>query len=275
LFFTCRADARGAAWEKSVVRYDMSKVIVERPRQRFPLRNGSEYPRGHLENRWAPSLEDAPRIESMGGTYKTKWLNENLQPLVRFLRSRVGRRWDDVHSEIAERISCRSAAQKHVLDHLRDYVVLHDVRISGNAAEVRGPYGYLKLESWGSRSSFYVHPDTGVLCLAPNASRKRRAEAAVDPDRLVVSRDRELRRLEGIWYEIAVAPIPRDPFARAASFDVVERTALDGRAYDRGGATNILWRTGRYAASKRQLNKREVARAGLRAPSTEKVRGQR
>jgi hypothetical protein len=87
----------------------MSKVIVERPRLRFPLRNGSAYPRGHLENRWAPDFENAPRIESMGGTYREKWLNENLQPLVRFLRSHVGRRWDDVYSEIAARISCRSA----------------------------------------------------------------------------------------------------------------------------------------------------------------------
>jgi hypothetical protein len=211
----------------------------------------------------------------MRGTYAKKSLNENLQPLVRFLRSRVGRRWDDVHSEIAERISCRSAVQKHVLDHLRDYVLLHDVRISGNAVEALGPYGYLKIVSRGPRSRFYVHPDTGVLCLAPTVPRKRRAEAAVDPDRLVVSRDRELRRLEGIWYEIAVTPIPRDPFARAACFDVVEQTVLDGRAYERGGATNVLWRTGRYAASKRQLNKREVVRAGLRAPSTEKARGQR
>jgi hypothetical protein len=262
----------GTAREKCVVRSDMSKVIVERPRMRFPLRNGSAYPRGRLENRWAPNLEDAPLVESMGGTYRQKWLNENLQPLVRFLRSRVGRRWDDVHSEIAERISCRSAVQKHVLDHLRQYVELHNIRLSGSAVEILGPYGYQKLESWGSNSAFYVHPETLALCVAPRKTRERRPRSSVDPDRRVVSRERELRRLESIWYEIAVAPIPRDPFARAACFDVVERTVLDGRAYDRGTGTNVLWRTGRYAASKRQLGKREIAREGLRESSTRKAR---
>ena len=186
---------------------------------------------GDLKNQWAPNLEEAPRIESMGGTYAHKRLNENLQPLVRFLRSRVGRPWDEVRSEIAAQISCKSAVQKHVLDHLRDYVV-QNVRIVGSTVE---PIQYRwpgRVESVGMRFSFYVDPDTRALRLAPPAPRKRRAKEEVDPDRRVLSRERELRRIEGIWYRIDVAPIPRDPSARAACFDVVERAALDGRAYD-------------------------------------------
>jgi len=245
------------------MRSDMSKVIVERPRLRFPLKNGSAYPRGQLENRWAPNFEDAPRTESMGRSYKEKWLNENLRPLVRFLRSRVGRRWDDVYSEIAARISCKSAVQKHVLDHLRDYVV-ENVRFAGDRVERIANRGYEPLLSYGMRFSFYVHPETRLLCLAPPGRRRRRKQHnRVDPDRRVLSHDRELRRIDRIWYAIDVAPLPTDPFARAGCFDVLERGPVGGRAYEIGMRTNVLWRTGRYAARKRQLGAREIARYGL------------
>jgi hypothetical protein len=241
----------------------MSKVIVERPRLRFPLKNGSAYPRGHLENRWAPDLEDAPRIESMGGSYKEKRLNENLRPLVRFLRSRVGRRWDDVYSEIAEQISCKSAVQRHVLDHLRDYVV-ENVHIVGGRVEHLAYRGYESLLSYGMRFSFYVHPETHLLCLAPPVPRKRRKEDVVDPNRCVLSDERELRCIDRIWYAIDVAPLPSDPFARTACFDVLDRGPVGGHANHAGMRTNVLWRTGRYAARKRQLGAREIARYRLR-----------
>jgi hypothetical protein len=201
----------------------------------------------------------------MGGAYKEKRLNENLQPLVRFLRSSVGRRWDDVHSEIAAQISCKSAVQKHVLDHLRDYVV-ENVRIVGATVQCVRSRWYRPLESIGMSFRFYVHPDTRELCLAPVVSRERRGKDKVDPDRRVLSRDRELRRIQGVWYEIEVVPIPRNPSARAGCFDVVERTTLDGGAYTDGARVNVLWRTARYAARKRQLSTREIIRRSLRRP---------
>lgn len=213
------------------MRSDMSKVIVERPRLRFPLKNGSAYPRGHLENMWAPHLEEAPRIESMGGRYAKKWLNENLRPLVRFLHSCVGRPWDDVYSEIAARISCRSAVQKHVLDHLREYVV-ENVCIEGETVTyIR--YTRDTLETFGMYFRFYVHPETRRLCLAPTATRKRSAKGAIDPNRRVLSRERELRCIQAVWYEVGLAPMPSDP-----------RTT--------------------YVVHKRQLGTKEIVRLGLR-----------
>jgi hypothetical protein len=244
------------------MRYDMSKVIVERPRLRFPLKNGSAYPRGHLKNQWAPNFEDAPRIESMGGTYAKKWLNENLQPLVRFLRSRVGRLWDDVHSEISERISCKSAVQKHVLDHLRGYVQEHPIMVDGVAMRVayRSQRPFLEpLVSYGMRFLFFVDPVSRALTLAPIASRKNRnRKNQPDPDRHVISREIELRRINGVWYEITVSTIPKDEVARARCFDVLERRLVLG---DRN---NDLWQSDRYAAKKRQLSTDEIVRHSLR-----------
>lgn len=244
------------------MRSDMSKVIVERPRLRFPLKNGSAYPRGHLENRWAPHLEDAPSTESMGGTYREKRLNENLQPLVRFLRSRVGKRWDEVHAEIAARISCKSAVQKHVLDHLHQYVVKH-VRLEGRTVKYLR-YKEEALASHGMRFRFYVHPRTRLLCLAPPAPpRKRRSTR--DPNRIVLSDELELRRIEGIWYEVEVAAI--GDCATVACFDVLERCAPAGAPFGAKAWKNVLWRTNRYAKRKRQLGTRELARYGLRGSS--------
>jgi hypothetical protein len=246
------------------MRSDMSKVIVERPRLRFPLKNGSAYPRGHLQNLWAPNLEDAPRIESMGGTYKKKCLNENLQPLVRFLRSRVGRPWDEVRSEIAAQISCQSAVQKHVLDHLRDYVV-QDVRIVGSTVEYIRYRWPGRLETVGMRFRFYVDPDTRALRLAPTAPRKRRRKNEADPDRRVLSRERELRRIQGIWYAIEVAPIPHGEGTPAPCFDVLERCAPAGPPFGAQASKNVLWRTNRYAKRKRQLGTRELVHYRLKA----------
>jgi hypothetical protein len=190
-----------------VMRHDMSKVIVERPRMRFPLKNGSAYPRGHLKNQWAPNLEDAPRIESMGGVYATKWLNENLQPLVRFLRSSVGRLWDDVHSEISERISCKSAVQKHVLDHLRGFVEEHPV-IRDGIVMYKDYRGYEPLVSYGMRFRFYVDPVSRALALAPLRPRKSRNRPLPDPNCRVISQEIELHRICGIWYELTLLPGP-------------------------------------------------------------------
>lgn len=155
------------------MRSDMSKVIVERPRLRFPLKNGSAYPRGRMKNRFASDLEDAPLTEAMGGVYREKRLNENLQPLVRFLRSRVGKHWNTVHSEISERLSVTSAVQKHVLDHLKDYVHLH-VKVAGRVVLFLEYGGWRKLESHGMHLRFYVHPKSHCLELAPLRARKKK-----------------------------------------------------------------------------------------------------
>ena len=80
--------------------------------------------------------------------------------------------------EIAAQISSKSAVQKHVLDHLRDYVV-ENVRIVGSSVQyIR--YQWQPLESPGMRFRFYVDPQTRKLCLAPVVSRKRRKKDAVN-----------------------------------------------------------------------------------------------
>jgi hypothetical protein len=121
--------------------------------------------------------EESPRIEAMSRGRGTKRLNENLAPLLRFLRRSVGRPWNAVHSEICAQISANSAVQKHVLDHVRQMVETNAVLIAGQPYE---PIAlgtrrdrYLPICSRRMRA-FYVCPHTGLLQLGDCSPRKRK-----------------------------------------------------------------------------------------------------
>lgn len=226
------------------MRYDMSEVIVERPRLRFPG-IGSAYPRAHLKNPWRNNLEDSPRIESMRGHYGDKWPSENLRPLVRFLRSNVGRPWNKVHAEIAARISCSSAVQKHVLDHLRGYVS-ERVWLEGKTVFAFERWGRPRpLTSIGMNFHFYVCPKSGLLKLAPMMKRKERYKQPQDPNRRALPNGIELRRIAGIWYEVKFEKL-------VAGLNVQNKVVEDHRC---------------FIAHKRQLNSREIVRYELEAAS--------
>lgn len=243
------------------MRADMAKVIVERPRRD----HAASYPRATLTaDAW--DLHSAPMRESMGRGYATKELNENLQPLQRYIARQVGRPWRLVHAEISRHLSVRSAVQKHVLDHLRE-IVVESVWWDGNEIFHADRFGGVRrLESMGSWRRYYVCPKSGVLRVAP--PRRKVVPARPDPNRRVIDITRELRRLSGVWFDVAVGEIPIAEDARIACFDVIERCPperprlFDWRNQLRGETRPptppILWQLGRYAVSKRQLSKREL-----------------
>lgn len=160
------------------MRSDMFKVIVERPRSGHKLRGETAQHERHLAKTEDP--ENLAHRISM--SMRDKNLNENLSPLKKFLASCVGRRWDDVFSEICEHLNCKSTVHQHVRDHLKDYVELHVILVEG-VPSVIGRY------SSGVRPVYegdlYVHPETGILARAPNNKKTRdeyRAEQKVAAD---------------------------------------------------------------------------------------------
>src|SRR4051812_15053885 len=124
------------------MREDMAKVIVERPRHG----GGVKYPRGSFYGRKRLAMEEWAQRESVGrpwaGRRGEKHLNENLAPLRRFLRSSLGRPWDNVYSEICQRINRNSAVQLHIWQHLVAYVCTDPLTVSGNFS------GYPRFESF-------------------------------------------------------------------------------------------------------------------------------
>jgi hypothetical protein len=148
------------------MRRDMFEVIVERPR------GGGHSAKGRRKERGERALARTPKQLGMGRTGQTKFLSENLAPLIRYLSRRVGQPWDAVRSEMSQVLSVRSAVQKHVLDHVKQLVELHPRMIDGVPHEPRANAGVHRplSERWCVR--FYVCPRRGRLCAV---SRQRRA----------------------------------------------------------------------------------------------------
>lgn len=159
------------------MRKDMFEIIIERPRLGA---GGSGKGRYTTKRRTDP--EALPTKEPMWFRGQTKCLNENLAPLLRFLQRRVGRPWDAVWSELREFLSPKSTVQKHVFDHVWQFVERNPVFIDGiphrPEASGSGRDKYWPLSSYGWRG-FYICPRTGLLRVAKadyvrkEASRKK------------------------------------------------------------------------------------------------------
>ncbi len=269
------------------MRDDMARVIVERPRiPDHGARKGRSLPLDQL-----PAQEGMrrPHVRFWGG----KQLNENLAPLRRFLERQVGRPWDKIYSDIATHLRADSTVQQHVRDHLRDFVAIKPRRLNG----WRHRHGSL----WWQ--PFYVDPVSGLLKrtdrLPEEKSRRqiRRQHRPAAPERISLAEDRELRCIDGIWYEVRLAPLPEPiyrPFREVqtrklkpwatnspvVSIDVMVRrlatpavTDVVTRALIPAGPEiddEPSWRTyrrqrpnRRYAVGKRVLSKTELRRHGL------------
>lgn len=179
------------------MRRDMAQVLIEDARTcssersrkwglRLPYDPDSDY-------------EDQPqrtgRRRRQG--YDNKQSTDVLGPLTGYLRSCVGRPWDDVYSEICANLDKRSTTGAHVFTHLWQFV---DVNcwIGAKTGKVytdsdRGPQSV----SW-----FYVHPWTGLLCEIPGG-RHWRFPRRKQPVTLIPIDNVERKAYEwiqGIWY---------------------------------------------------------------------------
>ena len=99
------------------MRRDMFKVIVERPRYHPPG--------GKTRGRLPRDPDDAPSREGIRrryNIYARKNLSDNLAPLRRYLVKQVGRPWDKVLSEICQTLRLDSTVQRHVREHIADFV---------------------------------------------------------------------------------------------------------------------------------------------------------
>ncbi len=271
------------------MRDDMAKVIVKRPRipDRFE-RKGRARP-----------LEDLPQHEGMRRPHLLRsWgkeLNENLQPLRRYLERQVGRPWNKVYAEIAKNLRADNTVQQHVRDHLKDFVAVTPRRVFGSGCNRSGSGLWCQ--------PLYVDPMTGLLCRTdrlPEEKARRRAKHHRPPEaptRIELAPDRELRLVNGFWYEVRLAPMPVPVFlagvemqtrplrpydpksplvkeevlvrrlATPAVWDVVAGALIEvGPATD-GSASWRQYRAAhpdyRYAVAKRMLSHQELRRHGV------------
>lgn len=133
------------------MRSDMHKIIVERPRRSKDLKARALRFRNSL---------DGPAHLGMRVGYGYRELNENLAPLRRYLHSQVGRPWNKVFGEICSRIDRRNPVQRHIHQHLGQFIATQVEIRDGKVIEY-GKFGLTRLASPGE---LYVDPRTGLIC---------------------------------------------------------------------------------------------------------------
>lgn len=140
--------------------------------------------------------------QSMRKPYKDrKEFSDNLGPLKRFLKSRCGERWDKVSSEISANIKLTSTVQRHILEHVKDFVSEKILAKSDGTIWAN--------RSWGGFYELfdgYFYVQGGILKQYRKKFKKRKPEPYSDPfnkslraafateKRLTVFHDREFWR---------------------------------------------------------------------------------
>lgn len=239
------------------MRKDMYKVIVERPR------------------RWKSHDEQAARLRDdhegparlgIRAGYGYRGLNENLAPLRRYLLAQVGRPWDKVFSEICEGIDRRNTVQQHIHQHIDDFIATR-VSIRGEELIDLGRRDWRSTVG-GIRQQLYVDPRTGLIRInksyrgrnyhSPHSEKQKREQAELDARRRVLDERTLLLRLNDLWFEVRLAELAGEP-----RYDAVLRRELSCASSDSVERKRVYGSRDLYAASKRQLSKRELKAHGL------------
>ena len=188
----------------------LSEIVIERPRggMRISAKKLKGY-RKELNQITQSATEDGLlRPYLIKSREQSKWLSDHLGPLRRLLRSQVGRPWDEVYSRLCQDLNPRTLAGEHVIDHLWGYVERHAEIIDGipYAKSSRRSFQGKRLslaDSYGPR--FYVHPDTGLLCVVPPMCHRQHSKPA--KTKITISAYEQYYQINEIWYRIGFQPI--------------------------------------------------------------------
>lgn len=239
------------------MRVDMAKVIVERPRKK-----GCAWkrPKGFSRQLQRHGL-DFKKREGIKRCWagNTKYLNEHLGPLRRYLLSQVGRPWNKVFSEICANINRNSAVQDHVRDHVWDFVEVNAIEIDGvpcfGGGSRFGSRGYgMPLHSSWRRNKLYVCPRTGILkkIKVPRSNTQKKPKM---PEYVRVDATHVCRYMKGAWYLVTLVmmPSPASAGVRAQAFE----DKVLGRTLTRNQTLQVYGVAG-YGISSRLLGKKEM-----------------
>ncbi|MDF0552874.1 hypothetical protein [Kamptonema sp. UHCC 0994] len=176
---------------------------------------------------------------------KTKFFSDCLGPLYRWLRSKVGKLWDDVYREMSQLVDITTLSGQHLLSHVWSYVERNVVMIDGVPYHKSSIYHWQPNPIGYSQEKLYIHPDSGILCLAKKIPYKPPEKPK---DFLRIDAYHHYRKIDDIWYLVTLADIA----FLSLGADVVLKTKLtrDGGLREYGKAV--------YAVSKQQCSKKQI-----------------
>lgn len=200
------------------MRKDFHKVVTERPRVKYIVKNNRS------DKRTYDHIDDVPPggKVSIRRPYRSNSFNfsDHISPLRRFIEKQIGRKWDDVFSEISKQFPSGGVLNDHIRGHVWDF-------ISHNTS--MGPNGVVLDHGgkWGgsvrpvSPNEIYVHPETGMVCRMPSdvPSRKKRRlerEARIRNTVVALSKKARLLKIKGCWYYVDLEDIPNTFVTRPA-----------------------------------------------------------
>jgi hypothetical protein len=258
------------------MRADMFKVIVERPR------------RGKGDDAAADRRRkdfDGPVMLGMRAGHGRPWLNENLQPLRRYLHAQIGRPWNKVFSEICAVIDRRSTVQQHVHQHIDDFIATDVEWRDGQLVDLKDRRTSFHHRS-GLRQPLYVDPDSGLIrrnkdyrsWAQEHRERRRKEEARVAANRRSISEKVMLVRLNDLWFMLELEVLPewktretsdgtknwRKPYAEPRFDLVLKRESSRANVGDGEAREHLYGDPVLYCARKRQISRREMKKYGLR-----------
>ena len=146
------------------MRRDMSKVVTERPRYGHAnpsKKTALRIRRFELEDEFdhLPKRISSSRHSQHG--WAAKEFSDRIGPLRRFLRSRIGRHWDQVYSEMSQSLDKRSLTGRHIWAHVWIEVARNCTIGSDGKVYPNPKYG----RHFPVRG-LYIHPKTGILSWA-------------------------------------------------------------------------------------------------------------
>lgn len=187
------------------MRKDMNKVLTERPRAGGRGKSRKTYDRlirvkgNDFEyNAEYDSLPDKESMEvrhKVNGDFKT--FTDHIGPLRRFLISRVGRRWDDVWSEICQVMSGTGLQANHVKEHVKSYV--------GGVSHPGYCSSYSEMEERGY-GPVYVDGE-GILRHSERWHRSDRRRSRKTYSYYRESDSVEYHKLNGCWFRVEIGEI--------------------------------------------------------------------
>lgn len=226
----------------------LSEIVIERPRSGMKIsRKKLKGFRKELQRITEEATEDGlfnPYL--IKARKKSKYLSDHLGPLRRFLRSKLGQPWNDVYSELCQKLDHNTMAGQHVIGHLWDYVVTRVEIVDGHFYGTSVNRGSRIPLDGTYRQCFYVHPETGIFCAVENKPQKRQQD---ETDVIIIDDYHQYHKINDIWYLITFEDVPQTP-------DRCVEDVLKGYIH----ISRATFHQGRciYAVKKKQCNKKEI-----------------
>ena len=220
----------------------LDEILIERPRcgLKISAKKLTGYKKA-LKKITDEASEDGLLQPYLLKTWKrSKYFSDNLAPLHGWLKSKVGQPWNDVYSELCQRLKRDTVTGRHVFLHLWDFVE-RDVAIIDGVPYQKNNRKY-PLHRWW-RHEFFVHPDTGLLCRVKDDRTQNKNNSVGEGDRLKIDDYHEYQKLNDLWYLVTFEDIPQ------TSIVTVTDAILKVPVYRRYGV---------YAVHKKQCNKKEI-----------------